>query len=610
VDSGGEEGKIGIGSKTKKIKVIIMAVNGKPKKIDHTSWSKVELVKEIKKLEKRKKYGIIWDEETTKEIFEEEVQKKLPVLQEFTKKEITTNVNQPTNILIEGDNYHALSVLNYTHHNKVDLIYIDPPYNTGNEFTFNDYKVEKEDSYKHSKWLSFMNKRLKLAKKLLSEKGVIFISIDDNEQAQLKILCDEIFGKDNFVAQIVVVSNRKGRHYLEIAVMHEYVLCYSKKLDILLNKLPKNIQDKKYEDKKGKYELWELRNRNPKFNRKNRPNLFYPVYVNESIHDEFMNCAVSLTKTDDYSIEVFPRNKEGLDGCWRWSKRKFLENITSNNPTSSELVARKRRDQGWNINQKSRSDSSHSKSVWDEKEVTTETGTIELRNLFSDSVFDHPKPVELIKKIIMLATKKNSIVLDFFAGSGTTGHAVLELNKEDDGNRKFILCTNNENNICTDVCYPRLDKVINGYKNLKKEKIEGLEGNLKYFKTSFVDSEPTDQNKKIMVEQSTEMLCLKEDCFDLIKTGNQFKIFKSPNDHYLGIVYYYDGIEPYKKEILKLNKKISTYVFSLTDTVDDDEFTEVDQLVNLKPIPSAILNVYRRIFAYVQTKKLPRKART
>jgi adenine-specific DNA-methyltransferase len=142
---------------------------------------------------------------------------------------------------------------------KIDVIYIDPPpYNTGNEFTFNDYKVEKEDSYKHSKWISYMNKRLTLSKRLLSDKGVIFISIDDNEQAQLKILCDEIFGKDNFIAQIIVVSNRKGRHYLEIAVMHEYVLCYSKKLDVLLNKLPKNMEDKKHEDKKGKYELWEL----------------------------------------------------------------------------------------------------------------------------------------------------------------------------------------------------------------------------------------------------------------------------------------------------------------------------------------------------------------
>ena len=168
-----------------------MAVNGKPRKIDYTSWSQTELIKEIKKLEKRKKYGIIWDEERTKEVFEEQVQEKLPVLKDVTKNGIEDK-SKPNNVLIEGDNYHALSVLNYTHKGKIDVIYIDPPYNTGNEFTFNDYKVEKEDSYKHSKWISYMDKRLKLSKRLLSDKGVIFISIDDNEQAQLKILCDVI----------------------------------------------------------------------------------------------------------------------------------------------------------------------------------------------------------------------------------------------------------------------------------------------------------------------------------------------------------------------------------------------------------------------------------
>ena len=150
----------------------------------------------------------------------------------------------------------------------------------------------------------------------------------------------------------------------------------------------------------------------------------------------------------------------------------------------------------------------------------------ELNKMDLEEIFDTPKPLKLINRILQIGSNKNSIVLDFFAGSGTTGQAVLQLNREDGGNRKFILCTNNDNNICTNVCYPRLKKVIMGYKNLKGEKIEGLGGNLKYFKTSFVDSEPTDQNKKIMVEQSTEMLCLKEDCFELVKQGKQFKIFQ------------------------------------------------------------------------------------
>ena len=446
-----------------------------------------------------------------------------------------------------------------------------------------------------------------MAKNVLKNTGIIFISVDDNEVAQLKLLCDEIFGEDNFIAKIIVISNRKGRHYLQIAVTHEYILCYSKKPEPTLNKIAKDISNLKYEDKKSKFDLWELRNRNPKFNRENRPNLFYPVYANLSLRDDFGNCAVSLKKIKSYNIEIFPKNTEGIDGCWRWSKKKFLENMIHDNPNSSDVIAKQRRDGGWNVYQKSRSDTTRPNSVWDEKEMTTENGTIQLRNIFGKAVFEHPKPVELVKKCIMLATNKDSIVLDFFAGSGTTAHAVLESNKEDDGKRKFIVCTNNENNICTEVCYTRIKKVVNGYTNLKKEKVEGLEGNLKYFKTEFVSWEPIDKNKRELVEKSTEMLCLKEDCFELIKEGEQFRIFKNHEDRYLGIIYYYDGIEPFKKEAVKLNKKINTYVFSLSDIIDEDEFQEVDQLVNLKPIPSAILNVYRKIFAYVQTKKLPRK---
>ena len=171
-------------------------------KTDYSDWPKEDLVKEIKKLKKRKKYGIVWDEEKTKEKFDKDSENKLPILKEVKSKEIQTDENSPTNILIEGDNYHSLSVLNYTHANLIDVIYIDPPYNTGREFRFNDRMVEFEDTYRHSKWLSFMKKRLMLAKRLLKKSGVIFISIDDNEVAQLKLLCGEIFGEDNFNACI------------------------------------------------------------------------------------------------------------------------------------------------------------------------------------------------------------------------------------------------------------------------------------------------------------------------------------------------------------------------------------------------------------------------
>ena len=197
----------------------------------YSDWSKPELIKEIRKLNDRKKYGLVWDKEKTKEVFEKESQGKLPVLIENVENAIIEDKNKHMeyNVLIEGDNYHALSVLNYTHSRKIDVIYIDPPYNTGNGFRYNDNKIEKDDAYRHSNWLSFMSKRLKLAKRLLSNKGIIFISIDDNEVSQLKILCNEIFNETNFLAQLPVIMNLKGNNdEFGFAGTHEYILVYAK----------------------------------------------------------------------------------------------------------------------------------------------------------------------------------------------------------------------------------------------------------------------------------------------------------------------------------------------------------------------------------------------
>ena len=566
-----------------------MAINGKLRKIDYSNWSKSELIKEVKKFEKRKKYGIIWDEDRTKEIFEEEVKKKLPVLKENKTKTIISNLKQPTNILIEGDNYHVLSVLNYTHKNKIDVIYIDPPYNTGKEFTYNDKIVDVEDSYKHSKWLSFMKKRLSLAKKLLSKKGVIFISIDDNEQAQLKLLCNEIFNEENFVATIIwqkKFSPQNDAKYF--SDMHDFILVYARK---------KNINGEKHgwiRNLLPRTEEMDARYKNPD----NDPRgIWASGGLDVKTYSEKYDYPIT---TPSGRIVNPPKGT-----CWRVSKTRFSELVKDNKIWFGE--------NGKNVPRIKRFLTDVQNGIvpstwWDIKFAGhNQDAKQELNRINIEQPFDNPKPVKLIKRILEIASDKNSIVLDFMAGSGTTGHAVLELNKQDNGNRRFILCTNNENNICTGICYPRLKRIIKGHTNSKNKQIEPLSSNLKYFRTDFVDSEPTDQNKKIMVNESTEILCLKENCYDLVIKGDQFKIFKNYKDQYLGIIYYYDGIDPFKKEVLKIDKKINTYVFSLSDTVDDEEFAEVDHLVNLKPIPSAILNVYRRIFAYVQTKKLPRK---
>ena len=555
--------------------------------IDYLDWSKIELVKEIKKLNERRKYGLVWNEEKTKEVFEKESQGKLPVLTEDIKKSISDNKNKlaPYNVLIEGDNYHALSVLNYTHNKKIDIIYIDPPYNLGGEigaFRYNDKYVTDDDGYKHSKWLSFMRNRLILAKKMLKKDGLLMISINDAEDSQLKLLCDDIFTESNFITKLIwkTRENVDGRSLTGISIDHEYVIIY-RNSDVGKFRGKMINRDKFSNPDSDPRGPWMSSPIDGIATKNRRPNLHYTI----------------INKKTGKMYDPNPANG------WRFSKTtlaKLIEEhriIWPKNPKSKPRIKRY-------LNELSSMFTGFS-SLLDT--VTYSTGTRELRNMMGRESFKFPKPVELIMKLLEQHKNKNSIILDFFAGSGTTGHAVLELNKKDQGNRKFILCTNNENKICTDVCYPRLKKVIRGYGNNKDERVKGLDGNLKYFKTAFVNSEPTDQNKKIIVSQSTEMLCLKEDCFELIKEGKQFKIFKNSDGSYMGIVYYYDGIIPFKKEVLKLKVKINTYVFSLVDKVDPEDFIDVYQWVTLKPIPSTILNVYRRIYVNVRFKKLSRK---
>lgn len=584
-----------------------------PRKINYDNWSKEELIKELRRI-KETKYGLVWhrdlpeekidtlinpDARTPNEMFPNEMAgKPFPILKETKGKGINADKEKLVNLLIEGDNYHSLAVLNFTHQEAIDLIYIDPPYNTGNDdFIYNDkFKseyVKRDDPFRHSKWLGFMEKRLKLAKNLLKKDGVIFISIDENEYAQLKLLCDEIFEEKNFITMITVQVNKGGRDYLPIAVTHEYVLCYFKGEDGELNELPKAV-DFDLEDSRGKYELRELRNRNPKFTKENRPNLYYPIYINPKSEDKNGQCLVSLSKSKIFSVGVYPKNSKGEDSCWRWGQKLVEENIAGTTDSSS-VVGKQKRDSGWNVYEKSRKATTKVKSIWDETNVRTEQGTIDLRELGMANAFDHPKPIFLIKKIIQLATQKDSVVLDFMAGSGTTGHAVLEANKEDGGDRQFILCTNNENNICTDVCYPRLKKVIKGYKNTKGENVSGLGGNLKYYVCDFVKAEPTDRNKRKLVSESTEMLCIRENAFELVQDEGDFKIFKNSNKH-LGIVFFEEAISDFKKVIKKIKGHFNTYVFSLGDDPHEKQFADVKSKVTLCAIPEVILKVYREIF--------------
>lgn len=370
----------------------------------------------------------------------------------------SVNPSETENLIIEGENLEVLKLLSTAYREKIKCIYIDPPYNTGKDFVYSDnYSQDKkaywedagieEDGLKidtnaetdgryHSNWLNMMYSRLLIARQLLREDGVIFISIDDNEVHHLRKLCDEVFGEENFEVNIIPIVNPGGRDYKQVAITNEYILVYSKSELTEFNELPKEAEFQ-FSDTNGGYNLRELRNRNPKFHSGNRPNLFYPFFVNPNICNGNY-CSVSIRKDEEHNVEVRPYNSEGKESVWRWSKEKAEKNIVSNDLDLSQIVARQKADGNWNIYEKNRRDTTKAKSVWDETEMRTENGTRTFRDIFSASYFDHPKSVDLIKRCLQIGSSDGDIVLDFFAGSGTCGHAVFNLMKEN-GTRNFIL---------------------------------------------------------------------------------------------------------------------------------------------------------------------------
>jgi adenine-specific DNA-methyltransferase len=385
--------------------------------------------------------------------------KELKINETFSKDFDTTQ-----NMVLKGDNIDCLKILKSYYNGRIKCIYIDPPYNTdSDEFVYPD-KFDREEaeilglvnlsetdmtrlefSFKtkksHNGWLSFMYPRLLLARDLLTKDGVIFISIDDNEQANLKLLCDEIFGEENFEANVIPIVNPGGRDYKQVAMTHEYLLIYSKSEMSEINEISKDTNFE-YEDSKGGFNFRELRNRNPKFHSGNRPNLFYPFYINPHLKNKDGYCAISLSRTESYCIEVKPYNSESKESVWRWGREKAQKNLVLDDLDKSQIMAKQKKDGNWNVYEKNRKDTTKVKSLWNDTEMRTENGTREIRDLFGTTPFDHPKPIGLLKRCLQMGSDEDSTILDFFAGSGTTAHAVMQLNAdgEGNGNRHFILC--------------------------------------------------------------------------------------------------------------------------------------------------------------------------
>ncbi len=455
-----------------------------------------------------KKYGLVFEEHREK--IDEVLDTHTPVLTENA--DLFIDNGGQINFLIEGDNLASLKLLEKTHKGKIDLIYIDPPYNTQNDgFTYSDSLVDGTDTFRHSKWLSFMKERLCIARSIMSERGIIFISVDENEFSQIKLQCDELFGESNFI-ECIVWNKRVPKNDKGIGNIHEYILTYAKnstfkyKFMVIKDGL-QDIENLLSECKKNSVSIEETEQRLKRLYKRNNYDRAITLY--NSVDNNYrawgkinMSWPNGNTFGPRYDV-IHPITKKPVkvpDRGWRWSESTFLAAVDYDN-----IV--KRYDGSymcgdiWFSNDENMQPSSI-KYLDDVNRMLLRSiislksdGSIELEKYFAKkSVFAYPKSVELIRMLIDSITydNKTCTILDFFAGSGTTGHAVMKLNAEDGGNRRFILCTNNENNICREVTYERIRRVI--------EK-EGYEASLKYYKVDYI---PIDE--RMYYEYADELL--------------------------------------------------------------------------------------------------------
>lgn len=537
---------------------------------------------EIENQLKRKKYGLVW--ENHEEKIDKELENKIPVFEENKELEIKKDKSKITNFILEGDNLHSLYLLEKTHKNKVDLIIIDPPYNRGlNDFVYDDNYIDKSDSFKHSKWISFMNKRLIIARKLLKDNGVIFINIDDNEFAQLKLLCDDIFGEENFITCFPWHNRTSVQNDTDISINHEYIIAYAKKRRITNRRLkssnkdiwyktedfviqPKETDSSKYSnpdnDPRG---IWKA----DPFDAPNiRPNLTYEI-VNPTTGVKYLP----------------PKGR-----CWRTEPEKY-----------QKLLEDKRIVFGKNGNSRPQLKVFYSevkmkgeiRNSWFDADIydTSTNGKKELLNILPDKkIFNTPKPVNLYKELIKMSISpkvKNPVILDFFAGSGTVGQAVLEEFKGD--NAQFILCNSNENNICKEITYERLKRVIEGYNNQKGYDVKGIDSNLKYYTIKYIDKNSNEDEgyyiENELSKYTREMVQLEH--ATNIEDNNEYQILFSDEDvdkfandetklEKCKIIYLDNNALITKDEIEKFEKN-NIKIYYIPDYYFEKEIMEIEQ---------------------------------
>lgn len=590
----------------------------------------------IELLQKNKKYGLVW--ENSREQAVEELKRKLPILREVVERRILNDTDQehyPNHILIEGENLQVLIALTYTHAGMIDVIYIDPPYNTGNkDFVYNDRFIGEDDEYRHSMWLSFMEKRLKIAKTLLSEKGVIFISIDDNEQANLKLLCDEIFGYEHYVACVAwqrTYSTRNDSKGIPKEV--ESILIYSRQPQWTPHKLPRTDKmNSLYKSPDNDERVWTSSSVSAP-GAATHQGMVYAIqhpFSGELMYPTTGRCWTlgqeymleNLNKWSSYKLENLHDEKRRAEVCGvkQDEVRKDVLGIILAEPLEN---ARRKATSVLNkgnwpyfyftnggkggLRRKTYLDEMDGRVVtnffpYEECGHTDEAKKELMSILDGKSPFDTPKPVRLMERILQISSKKDSIILDFFAGSGTTLHATMQLNAEDGGHRQCILVTNNENGICENVTYERNKRVIQGFTTPKGEQVLGLtKNNLRYYQVKAVPRDNSIRNRMKLAAGSIDMLCIME---NLYQENESF----GDMGHYKGVRYYEENgrgmlvvlntdLIPLIVEQLKKMEPVTPlhiYIYAPGDYAFDDEFEEVGNKIELYPLPQPILNSYKQ----------------
>ena len=512
-----------------------------------------------------KKYGLVWEEH--EENVDIQMCTYIPVFTEVKDKEIVGDIdNSNFNFILEGDNLHSLKLLEKTHKGKIDVIYIDPPYNTGNkDFVYNDDFVGTDDAFRHSKWLSFMEKRLRIAYRLLSKDGLMFVSIDDNEQAVLKSLIDEIFSEQNFIIGLPRITKKSGKTTGSFSKNHDYVLVYTKQnKDIFIMEEhidPAFMYEDKWVEQRGKYKL------------------------NQTLDYDSLSYSASL----DYPLEVegeifYPGsdksaweerqkgNHRRADWAWRWNPNLFKYGYENG------FVVVKRKENGsariytkTYLNAKIEKDNSGEYYIEYIKRTKPLSSIGLIENIYSNDNakkdlaafglkddFDYSKPVELVKRLIKNHYNKNAVVLDFFAGSGTTAQAVLELNLQDGGQREFILCTNNQNNICEQITYKRCHDVITSYVFDKSDRTILMERKIKM----------SDFKNSSMLTEIEETKIENRDLYDKFTTEIKG-----------GYLYVY-GITTFEK-MTGISANLKYYKTDFIPKIQDDEDTSIsNELLN------------------------------